>query len=200
MDKVKLLMDKYGLPEGLAYEVERQFQIADLFEVPASTQPPKKDNELVVDIVRNAVWQKKITLVGDQSDKVRIKHHADGTPYKSIAVGGPKFIEFLPQITQVQFLINNERYSIDDMNVIEYLRKCLVKYEGNFMPKRKASRPKKPSKKVLAELAVKLMNHSNAEFPYGKRVFAGEIFAIFLPEWRKYDNEMLQDSISNLMK
>jgi hypothetical protein len=198
MDKIKLLVEKYKLPEAVAYEVERLLIKVSLLEIKPLKKSPMKDNPTIVDVIKAAAPIRKTTPIGEQNEQPRIKHHDDGTPYKSINASGAKYIERVPQITNIQFLINGERYTIDDPVVIEFIRNSLIKFDASYTPKRPAHAPKKSEKAVL-KMAAKLLSENLPEdLVKIKYRNIGEIFKLYLHSWE--DSNKHFDDVGNLLK
>jgi hypothetical protein len=212
MDKIQILMEKYGLSAKMAYRVEGDLEHCSLYEFKIAYPDIKSDNKKNVDLICKAEPINRKTLVGSQDEIIRFKIDKEGNQYRSIRVGGPAVIELFPQIKSISFKLINQRISIDDPAIIEYLRQCLCKESLTYTQKREAKRPKKYHYRIMKVLAMELMDGSfdnerddwkgwsNELTKKQKYVNVCEIFKLYLPSWEYFDFEKQRETLLNILK
>lgn len=184
MEKVKLLIDKYGLPENVAKNIDTEIQIYKLLKQ-ESKGFRECDNPKAVERIKNA---EPIQLL---------------TKHESFEV-----LETIPLIKKIQFKINTKYVCIDDPYLIEKIRQCVfsnvsienqkfISVNGKWS---KAKRPRGNQKDspILKQLAVELMQYGTGT-PYNKRVFVGDIFSVYLDEFLNLTNKDKQKEINNIL-
>jgi len=172
MDKKQLLIEKYGLSEDVAMKVVRMFKeeilLRDDTFRPVSN--PKK-NEAALKKVKTAIpdWCKS-----------------------SPNVYGIKY-----PITKIDFVVNGQTTTIDDLALIEQIRQLIEKNEFEVTPKYTKKTTRKYQKRIAKYIFDALPDGS----AYGKNATIGLIFSEFL---KKFDGtltkEALNEKIKNLSK
>jgi hypothetical protein len=181
MDKVKLLMDKYGLPE---YTAVYTCSLLSIEKAEKIIRTVKKNN--LVDfqkIEKAAEWKgkNKIDYSFTQKDTSEVHH----------------------DIHKIKFWINEgEQITIDDPYILDQFANFILKNRFTDTPYRFTS-PKKRGNQiknnVLRSLALDLWDYCEGT-SYERRAIIGRIFAEFLPEYIKCldSTEHLQKKINNL--
>jgi len=196
MERIEVLIKKYGLSEEVAYHVHHKLEFAILLE--ADRQNPiilDKENRKAIELIKKAKPEKFIP-VGEQSEKERIK--ADGT--RSISIEGLKIMREIPKITKVSFRIGKKNVSFDDPVIIEMLRQRLCEDDIKPEPPKKANRPTMQENILLKELVEYLMEYSKYEGKESNYRSIAEIFGLYLKSWEAKSHQKLIESIYNLMR
>lgn len=193
MDKIKLLMDEYGLPESVAKEVEEKIHIGRLYDVKLY-QWKSTPQDVVDKIVQSEPGFKMIPIIyRDDNWRPAIKNKKlQWTQDKVVGYT----MDVAPKIYKVKFIIGAETLTIDDPFLIELLRKCLEGAKAQ-PSKSKGNQPKHPA---LKDLATTLMKFKSGT-PYAKRVFVGQIFALYLDEFKDPSNndDDLQKKVDGIL-
>ncbi len=174
MDKIKLLMDKYGLPEDFAKKIAWDFAAVAVStpEANEAIRPTSKPeaNEAVIKKLIDAEpdWHKPAPST------YGIKYH----------------------VKQIDFLIGPQTYRIDDLALIEQIRKLIAQASFKYTKKYNKIRSQRPQIKKIAEY---LIEYSKEPTVYKKRVFAGRIIGEFDREFSPdLSNEQIQRKVKNL--
>ncbi len=200
MEKINILIEKYGLTEKVAYQIENGLAAVELFEKKLHQTVIDKNNADAIKKIIQAEPETLVIPVGDQSDKLRIKHDASGNPYKSIKVGGSSIAKYDHKINKVSFKIGSKTVSFNDPVIIEKLRRCLSDMNPEPIPPKEANRPADASKRPLKTIIELLLIQLPDEPKQQKKYKIGEIFALFLDTWtNKTPTKQLQD-IDNILR
>ncbi len=174
MEKIKYLMEKYGLTEGLAEDVWRAFNM-DYISF-------KHDNQAAIEKLKQASPKTEVT-----AELITCK-----------------VVNTVPQITEVAFLVNGINVYIDDPATIERLRLCAIAdfvdirhKKGRMIAKIDPPEPKagkgRRTKGLLKNLKRDLMDFIDGTL-YEKRVFAGRVLAEFMT----FDRELTNKEFSQI--
>lgn len=215
MDKVKILMEWYKIPEAMALRIDEKLQVVSLHEVNIPKPVIKSTNKEVIERVRKAEPIHEVIPIGDQSGKVLVNHDENGIPIRTIKIGGAKLVTLTPQILEVKFIVKgkpkNETLSINDPAIIELIRLRLCAPDVIPMNPKKPHRPKIPHTSILKELANELMNGSNDEkyewngfseelLQFEKHYRIGDIFSLYLESWSKMEYLNKLQNVVNLLR
>jgi hypothetical protein len=187
MGIIDLLMKKYNLPESVVKKVHDAVYHHLMFkQIPTVKAKTKADNQQAVDRIR---WADFAAMVNPEKP-------GEG-------------LFFCPEISAVKFIINGETVTIDDPQIIAKLSRAVWSQDLPITPKRKRGGQFKPENVPLKTIIQELMNYCPDNYlphqykkdsAYTKRVFAGHVLREYLTMFEKQDDDVLQDSIRNLLK
>lgn len=175
-----LLMEKYGLSEEAASHVCRQFRIIrtipiEDYEAIRPTSDPEKNKAAIQKVIDAELdWYKP------KPNVYAIKH----------------------EIMCINFIMDDGNVSVDDRQIIEQIRKLIADNAACFQytptyRKQSSYRPK------LREIAQYLIDQSNGQSMYQKRLFAGNVMGEFDKDFREgtfLKNRNIVDKVKNLFK
>jgi hypothetical protein len=168
--KKQILIEKYGLSDAVAKQINFLFDCERL----------RRDNELIrpkSDPIKNKDVIQKVIESGSDLYKPTSDIYAE--KYK---------------ITQIDFVINGETYTMDDLSAIEQIRQLISKSEINFTPKyRKVS-----TRPLLKNIAQYIFDNLPESSMYNKQKIAGKIFGEFLKEYQDLTDDKLISKVKNL--
>lgn len=172
MEKVKLLIDKYNLPEPVAKCIVRDFQIEELYQTDINPKSDPEKNKFVID--------KIITSEPDY-------YSPDNNVYA-----------LKQKLSQIDFVINGQTYKIDDLLLIEQIRQVICKTEFIYTPKYRKITTRKLLKKIAEYIIDSLPENQSM---YSKHLTTGLIFKEFRKDWNVIsDNANLITKVKNLLK
>jgi len=173
MDKVKLLIEKYGLSEKVSRDVNRMFKEEILLQ----------DNDLLrpkSDPKKNMAALEKIKTAFP--DWIKPAPNVYGMKYP---------------ITKIDFVINGQTTTIDDLALIEQIRQLIEKNEFKVTPKYRKLTTRKHRRKIAKYILDALPDGSE----YGKLATVGLIFSEYLHEFDgNLTKEALKNKVKNLFK
>lgn len=139
MDKVKILIEKYGLPEDIAIITDGWLRETELVE--KTKKEPFPSHEFI-----NSKKYSILKIFGSDKDRNdKLEKIANSRPVEREVIldneAGHKAIVLDPQIIKISFKIGKETIKIEDPLIIEYIRECLCKNNIPF-ERKQSNRPK----------------------------------------------------------
>lgn len=159
MDKTELLIEKYGLSTEVAKQIVKMFDIELLYQ----------SNELV---------RPKSNPEKNKEGLAKIKG-ADPDLKKPAA--GVYCMEY--KLTRIDFIINGERVVLDDLALVEQIRKLIEINDFEITPKYRKQSTRAYQRKIAQYIIDVLPPGSR----YGKCVIACDIFGEFLEKYKLHN-------------
>ncbi|MDP3461152.1 MAG: hypothetical protein Q8S18_00010 [Bacteroidales bacterium] len=212
MDKVKLLMEKYNLPEDVAMDAKYNLDRAALFYDRKIKKPPT--TKANIDSIRKIIEAEPIgTLYLENIRKIEcieipltnfyppdqeIKLKSQGW-YRSVPLNiqyRTAYIGSTP-IESVTFRINGVNYKITDGRVADQLRIRLMELDKE--PElRPAHGPKDPAVYYLTKAARLLFDSMPNDIQVNVKEYTiNDIFCLFLRKWKGKDIEKVRNYLRN---
>jgi len=195
----KILIEKYGLTEPVAYQIENELAAVLVLEKKRHQTVIDKNNADAIKKIIHAEPEVVVIPVYDSTSEIMTKHDKNGKPYNTKKVLG-NIVKYDFNISKVSFKIGSKTVSFNDPVIIEKLRQCLSNMNPEPIPPKEANRPadasKRPLKRIIELLLIQLPDEPKQQ----KKYKIGEIFALFLDTWKsKTPTKQLQD-IDNILR
>jgi len=212
MDKIKLLVEKYKLPDNVAKDVAKHFEYAKLFEMPyPKKKPTTKANIATVDAVRKAEpdactyfdgipkMQYGILKVNDSIPfEENIKLRAQGWySTNKIHLKNSLATDVTSPIESVTFRIDGKNYKLTDFRIIQRIRQLLLEPELQPMMN-PAHGHKNPVVYYRTKAAILLFDSLPADMLVKTKEFTiNDIFCLFIKTWQAPDVEKVRNYLRN---